>query len=104
VAVLYDANSSPYFLCRLCCQLVYETQHETPYLRALTKADRICDRLGGRRDRLSSIPDKPKGMHWETYRRLRDLAQLYEAMGWIGAVEGMGKLAELKEDLDALKG
>jgi len=36
-------------------------------------------RLGGSNDPLEPLPQKPRGMHWRTYRRLRDQAHAAKA-------------------------
>ena len=59
-----------YFRCRKCYQLKYETQYERPWGRAITKAQKIRQRLGGDGSMDDWFPEKPKGMHWKTYRRL----------------------------------
>jgi hypothetical protein len=64
-AILYGASI---FSCRHCLQLAYESQREAPHYRALHKAQRIHEKLGG----TGIIDDpvfKPKGMHWRTYTR-----------------------------------
>jgi hypothetical protein len=63
VAVLYGGRV---FACRKCHDLVYETQHETDYSRALRKLHKIMRGLGGEPG--ESFPDKPRGMHWRTLR------------------------------------
>ena len=72
-AVLY---SSRVFSCRRCLGLAYESQKEAPHYRALHKAQAIHEKLGG-----TGCTDdplfKPKGMHWQTYRRY--LARFEEA-------------------------
>ena len=44
-------------------------------------------RLGGSNDPLDPFPQKPRGIHWRTYRRLRDQALIdaniiYSIRGW----------------------
>jgi hypothetical protein len=65
VAVLYGGGM---FVCRHCRQLVYESQRERPYERALTRAQAIWQRLGASCT-AEPFPPKPKGMHSRTYER-----------------------------------
>jgi hypothetical protein len=67
VAVLYGGAI---FACRQCHQLVYESQREAPHSRALTRAQAIRERLGGSGSMAEDFPEKPKGMHLQTYWRL----------------------------------
>ena len=68
VAVLYGGSSL--FACRLCYDLVYESQREDDCYRALRRAQTIRMRLGGTGSMAEQFPPKPKGMHWTTYLRL----------------------------------
>jgi hypothetical protein len=66
--ILYGRS---YFRCRRCQGLKYETQYEPPFARAATQALKIRDRLGSKGGIDEPFPEKPKGMHWKTYHRLR---------------------------------
>jgi hypothetical protein len=70
-----------YFLCRYCHNLVYESQREDDAARLLTKAQKIRQRLGGSTSLMEPFPDKPKGMHWQTYERLRWMTRESETTG-----------------------
>jgi hypothetical protein len=77
VAVLYAAGEL--FACRSCYNLAYESQQGSPVLRSLSRSLKIRVRLGGSPDPLGPFPEKPRGMHWRTYLRLRARAEAAEA-------------------------
>ena len=64
--------------CRQCLNLAYESQRENRSDRSLRKAQNIRRQLGGSASLLEHFPGKPKGMHWRTYWRLRDKAEVAE--------------------------
>ena len=68
VAVLYGPGK--YFLCGHCYELRYESQREDKKDRALRRAQKIRMRLGGSANMLEPFPERPKGMHHDTYMRL----------------------------------
>ena len=49
----------------------------------MMKTRAIRKRLGGSIDLLSPFPEKPKGMHWETYQRLREEAEQANHLSWL---------------------
>ena len=77
VTVLYGGGIYAY---RQCHQLVYESKREPPYRRALSRAQAIIKRLGG--TWAEGFPDKPKGMHHGTYRRLAQQSEYAQACSW----------------------
>jgi hypothetical protein len=91
VALLY--GSGKYFLCRHCYDLVYQSQRENEMHRALRKAQSIRERLGGSANMTKPFPEKPKGMHHETYWQLREehdeaeMAQLVAMREWLDKLE-----------------
>jgi hypothetical protein len=62
-----------FFLCRHCYRLPYASQCETALNRGYRKTRKIRTRLGASHNLMESIwPwNKPKGMHWRTWERLR---------------------------------
>ncbi len=66
-----------HYRCRKCHRLKYESQYETGWSRAESRACRISQRLGGTGVIDDTFLPKPKGMHWATYDRL---AHRYEAL------------------------
>jgi hypothetical protein len=91
VALLYGPGR--YFLCRHCYDLVYESQRENKMYRALRRAQTIRERLGGSANMMKPLPERPKGMHHETYWRLREEHDEAE----------MEQFASMRELLDRLE-
>ena len=91
VTVLYGPGR--YFLFRHCYDLVYESQRENEMNRALRRAQTILERLGGSANMTKPFPERPKGMHHETYWRLRqahdeaEMAQLVGMREWLDKLE-----------------
>ena len=91
VAVLYGPGN--YFLCRHCYDLRYESQREDKMYRALRRAQKIRKHLGGSANTMEPFPEKPKGMHHDTYMR----------MFWEHHEADMEQLAGMREWLDRLE-
>jgi hypothetical protein len=91
VAVLYGLGK--WFLCRHCYDLSYQSQREDKTHRALRRAQNIRQRLGGSANMTKPFPEKPKGMHQETYMR----------MFWEHHEAEMEQLAGMREWLDKLQ-
>jgi hypothetical protein len=73
VAVLYGAGEL--FACRRCYDLAYASQQESSGDRGIGRARKIRMKLGGGESLADPFPEKPRGMHWRTYHRLRERAQ-----------------------------
>lgn len=77
VAVIYAGR----FACRQCLNLVYESQRENAFLRSIRRWEKTMQKLGGE---TGGIPERPKGMHHETYfRLLREAQHQNQATGLI---------------------
>jgi hypothetical protein len=63
-----------YFLCRHCYRLAHTSQSESGRDRAVRRADKIRQRLGGDPDISAPFPKKPKGMWRQTYQQLCEQA------------------------------
>jgi hypothetical protein len=68
-AMLYLAIGSD-FACRRCLGVAYRTRCETAAKRAITKARKLRERLGGGPRLLDSYPERPPRMHRRSYYRL----------------------------------
>lgn len=68
VAILYGGV---FFACRHCHQLAYASQREAAYDRMERRAQKFRLRLGWGEDIPTRRRGKPKGMHWQTFWRLK---------------------------------
>jgi hypothetical protein len=91
VAILYGPGK--YFLCRHCYELRYASQREDKAGRALRRAQKIRQRLGGSANMMEPFPERPKGMHHDTYMKLF----------WEHHEAEMKHLAGMREWLDKLE-
>lgn len=62
-------HGGTHYRCRKCWNLAYQSQHGSPFQRALSQAQNFRRRFGGSPCTDDPLPDKPKGMHWRTYER-----------------------------------
>jgi hypothetical protein len=72
-ARLFFARSA--FVCRRCCGFPYASQQESIRDRANRKARKIRNKLGASPVVGDPIYEKPKGMHWATFERLKAQAE-----------------------------
>ena len=89
-AILYGPGK--YFLCRHCYQLTYATCNMDAGDRAREKVQKIRKRLGGSECLMVPFPERPKGMHIDTYHRL--FTEAHEA--------DMASSAAMQEHIDRM--
>ncbi len=79
-AVVYSCGK--YFACRVCGNLTYQTSNETTMDRRFSKANKLRKRIGANPGAFNSLPYfKPKGMHQQTWDRIRNKIQCLEHIG-----------------------
>jgi hypothetical protein len=81
VALLYLRGQR--WSCRKCCDLAYQSELEAKGHRGQMKARKIRARLGGDWSGFE-FSDKPRGMHWKTYKRWREKHDAAVAKSWSG--------------------
>ena len=91
VIKLYGAGRL--FACRHCYRLAYASQLESAQQRGLWMSQKIRMRLGGSASMLGEFPEKPKGMHWRTYDRLRRMHDEAEERSNIGLMSFVNRLS-----------
>ena len=92
VAILY--YNKAVFACRYCCRLDYPCQRESVSDLVIRRANKIRKRLGWKEGILSTVGDKPKGMHWKTFWKLE--RQHNVLLG--SSLEGIMKQLGLKDE------
>ena len=89
VALLYIGGAG-IFACRHCYKLAYQCQRETDDDRAMRRADNLRRRLGWEAGIATPEGDKPKGMHWRTFERLKAEHDAFANASWMGMAERLG--------------
>ena len=97
VAVLYGGKV---FACRHCQRLAYASQREASHDRASRRADKLRNRLGWEAGILNGDGDKPKGMHWQTFDRLKASHNVHVNNS---LAEMLSKFGSTMRRLDAIK-
>jgi hypothetical protein len=90
--VLYGGT---HYRCRKCWNLAYQSQHEAPYQRALSKAQKFRQRLGGSPCTDDPFPEKPKGMHWRTYDRFVERGEAFDEQAEQAGMAMFGRLLQM---------
>ena len=91
VALLYFGEHGQ-LACRHCGDLRYRSQRETRRDRTFRHANKLRKQLGWPPGVAHGHGGKPKGMHWATYRRLRDAHDHYAAMALVGLAGNLDAL------------
>jgi len=100
VAVLYGGKV--YASCRHCQKLAYRTQREAPDDRALRRVNTLLKQLGWVAGIAHGEGIKPKGMHWQTYDRMRMAYYAQSNKSFAGMSEKMGLAMGRLEGITAL--
>ncbi len=90
VAKLHSPSGGDIFASRRAYGLAYRSQREQSHDRALNRTQDIRMKLGGSPSLAEPFPDKPKGMWWRTYWRLRGEAQEAEYRSLVGVAQQFG--------------
>lgn len=98
VAILYCGAD---LLCRRCLGLAYPSQRESAPARAHRRATRIRQSMEGRGGNVGgAIPKRPKGMHRETFFRLRVEHHRWMALYFTGAIKHLEVLSKRIEAME----
>lgn len=101
VAILYGGRI---FACRHCHRLAYASQRERADDRATRLADRIRNKLEWELGILNGDGDKPKGMHWCTFDRLKARHDAYVGVSIAGALRRFGMIEGIDGTEELLRG
>ena len=84
VGVLFGGKR---FWCRHCHGIAYAVENEDAMSRLLRRSNKLRERVKVRAGTAYPVTDKPKGMHWRTFDRIRWQIQGIEAGFWMAAAE-----------------
>jgi hypothetical protein len=91
VALLYLGRSG-IFACRHCYKLAYACQRETADDRAARRTNTLRKRLGWQAGILNPVGEKPKGLHWSTFERLKARHDVAALSALTGLAEQIGMM------------
>lgn len=94
VAILYSILASK-FACRTCFKLAYPSQSESAENRAHRSANNIRRRLGWKVGTANPEGDKPKGMHWTTFDKLRTRYAVSAQAAFMDTARRLGMIPRL---------
>jgi hypothetical protein len=97
VALLFGGTV---FACRHCHELTYQSQRETADMRAIRRADKLRDRMDWTPGILTPPGGKPKGMHWQTFERLRAAHDQQALQGMSGMMERIDRQQQRVDDFE----
>jgi hypothetical protein len=100
VATLYGNGI---FACRHCHRLAYSSQRIPAWSRALRCAQAIRRRLGGNANMYDPFPERPQGMHAQTYREFRRQYEDANAHSWPGWLRHWKRPSRTKARTDLQK-
>lgn len=75
------------FWCRHCHGIAYAVENEDAMSRLLRRSNKLRERVKVKAGTAYPVTDKPKGMHWRTFDRIRWQIQGIEAAFWMAAAE-----------------
>ena len=87
--------------CRTCLKLAYESQYYKHPAPLLVRANKLREKLGGTAGLINPLPDRPKGMHWNTYMetisQIRELESLQISTGYTEMAAARKRLSRLSD-------
>ena len=99
VAILYAGAT---LACRRCHQLSYPSQQQSRIKRGLYRSQEIRMKLGGSANVTLPFPEKPRGMHWRTYERIKIQAAQDERAYLVGRMACLDRLKKTSQELQRL--
>jgi hypothetical protein len=94
IAAGASRNSMPAILCSpaaIATVSLMRASRKARKCEACRKRRKIRERLGGSPNLLEPFPDKPPGMHWRTYNRLKERAEQAEQRSNVSMMEWLRK-------------
>ena len=87
--------------CRTCLKLAYESQYYKHPVPLLVRANKLREKLGGTAGLINPLPERPKGMHWNTYidtiSQIRELELSQLSLSYADMASGFKKMSYLED-------